>query len=124
MNFTHRSFCAGNLLLNKSNISTLSTQNRTFTLNNKIMSNNSKTFESLNFDNLVLRTLPIDPIKQNYVREVKNACFSLVTPTSLKKPVMVVYSKKAMQLLGLDDKELKVKFYEIDSFCFFKLSIN
>lgn len=37
-----------------------------------------RTLETLNFDNLVLRTLPIDPIKENYVREVKNACFSKV----------------------------------------------
>jgi hypothetical protein len=37
------------------------------------------TFETLKFDNLVLRTLPIDPITENYVREVKNACFSQVS---------------------------------------------
>ena len=36
------------------------------------------TFETLNFDNLALRSLPIDPITENYVREVKNACFSKV----------------------------------------------
>lgn len=39
----------------------------------------TKTFETLNFDNLVLRTLPIDPITENYVRQVKNACFSKVS---------------------------------------------
>ena len=37
-----------------------------------------KTFETLNFDNLVLRTLPIDPIADNYVRPVKDTCFSKV----------------------------------------------
>lgn len=36
------------------------------------------TFETLKFDNLVLRTLPIDPITDNYIREVPNACFSKV----------------------------------------------
>lgn len=36
------------------------------------------TFETLNFDNLALRSLPIDTITENYVREVKNACFSKV----------------------------------------------
>lgn len=35
-------------------------------------------FEKLKFDNLVLRTLPIDPITENYIREVPNACFSKV----------------------------------------------
>lgn len=38
----------------------------------------SKSFETLNFDNLVLKTLPIDPVTENYVRQVKNACFSKV----------------------------------------------
>ena len=36
------------------------------------------TLQTLNFDNLVLRTLPIDPITENYVRQVKNAMFSRV----------------------------------------------
>ena len=39
---------------------------------------NKVTFETLKFDNLALRTLPIDPIAENYVRQVKNAVFSRV----------------------------------------------
>ena len=89
----------------------------------------SKTFETLKFDNLVLRSLPIDNITENYVREVKNACFSMVKkliqrlikiqinflkykvkPTPLDKPDMVVFSKMAMNLLDLDEKELQVIF--------------
>ena len=34
--------------------------------------------EGLKFDNLALRTLPIDPIEENYVRSVSGACFSRV----------------------------------------------
>ncbi|CAF0971086.1 unnamed protein product, partial [Brachionus calyciflorus] len=68
-----------------------------------------KSFETLNFDNLVLRTLPLDPITENYVRQVKNACFSKVKPTPLENPQMVVYSKTAMNLLDLDDEQLKRK---------------
>ena len=68
------------------------------------------TFQTLNFDNLALRTLPIDPITENYVRQVKNAIFSKVKPTPLKNVRMVVYSEKAMQLLDLDKEELEVKF--------------
>lgn len=41
--------------------------------------NKMKTFDTLQFDNLALRTLPIDSITENYVREVKNACFSRVS---------------------------------------------
>ena len=62
---------------------------------------NRKTFETLAFDNLALRSLPIDSIRENYVREVKNACFSLVKPTPLQNPRMVAYSRRAMSLLDL-----------------------
>lgn len=41
------------------------------------------TFETLNFDNQTLRTLPIDPITENYVRQVKNAMFSRVSESFL-----------------------------------------
>lgn len=47
-------------------------------LNNQAQKMSKKSFESLNFDNLALKTLPIDPITKNYVREVKNSCFSRV----------------------------------------------
>ena len=40
--------------------------------------NEKVTFETLKFDNLTLRSLPIDPIEENYIREVRNACFSRV----------------------------------------------
>ena len=40
--------------------------------------NENVTFETLKFDNMTLRSLPIDPIEENYVREVRNACFSRV----------------------------------------------
>ena len=43
-----------------------------------IMADKNVTFESLNFDNLALRALPIDPISENYVREVPNSVFSRV----------------------------------------------
>lgn len=42
-----------------------------------------KSFETLKFDNRTLRVLPIDPITENYVREVKDACFSKVYITDI-----------------------------------------
>ncbi len=42
----------------------------------------TKTFETLKFDNLALRSLPLDSIKENYVRQVSNACFSKVNGIS------------------------------------------
>lgn len=34
--------------------------------------------DQIKFDNLALRTLPIDPVEENYVRSVSGACFSKV----------------------------------------------
>ncbi|CAB4002050.1 Hypothetical predicted protein, partial [Paramuricea clavata] len=65
------------------------------------------TLETLNFDNLVLRSLPIDPIKQNFVRQVPNACFSLVDPTAVKDPEVVVHSESAMGLLDLTREQVE-----------------
>ena len=68
----------------------------------------TKTFETLKFDNLALRSLPLDSIKENYVRQVSNACFSKVKPTPLENPLlMLIYSTAAMKLLDLDYKELQ-----------------
>eukprot|EP01125_Pyxidicula_operculata_P011953 TRINITY_DN3916_c0_g1_i1.p1 TRINITY_DN3916_c0_g1~~TRINITY_DN3916_c0_g1_i1.p1 ORF type:complete len:310 (-),score=60.12 TRINITY_DN3916_c0_g1_i1:1173-2102(-) len=56
----------------------------------------------LNFDNSVLRELPIDDIEENFVREVSNATFSRVKPTPLKNPRLVALSDDALKLLDLD----------------------
>ncbi|XP_028401083.1 protein adenylyltransferase SelO, mitochondrial-like [Dendronephthya gigantea] len=70
---------------------------------------NMTTLETLNFDNLALRSLPIDPVKENFVRQVPNACFSLVEPTAVKDPELVVHSESAMNLLGLNQEQAKRK---------------
>ncbi|XP_077562926.1 protein adenylyltransferase SelO, mitochondrial-like [Haemaphysalis longicornis] len=63
------------------------------------------TFETLTFDNLALRTLPIDKEKRNYVRTVSGAVFSRVSPTPLESPEVVVISEDAMMLLDLPASE-------------------
>jgi hypothetical protein len=45
--------------------------------------NEAATFETLNFDNLALQSLPIDPNVSNHTREVRGACFSRVGFSSL-----------------------------------------
>ncbi|XP_072173482.1 protein adenylyltransferase SelO, mitochondrial-like [Diadema setosum] len=64
---------------------------------------------TLHFDNLALRSLPIDPETENFVRQVPGACFSRVHPTPCANPETVVYSLPAMQLLDLGEEELKSK---------------
>lgn len=66
---------------------------------------NTATLETLKFDNQAIRELPVDPIPDNYVRRVENACFSIVSPDPVEKPVMVAASKAALGLLGLAEAE-------------------
>eukprot|EP00026_Physarum_polycephalum_P003847 Phypoly_transcript_03863.p1 GENE.Phypoly_transcript_03863~~Phypoly_transcript_03863.p1 ORF type:complete len:736 (+),score=121.16 Phypoly_transcript_03863:278-2209(+) len=67
-----------------------------------------KSLENLPFDNTALHTLPIDPIKENYVRRsVKGACFSLVEPTPIENPRLVCYCPSALALIDLDPNETK-----------------
>ena len=68
---------------------------------------NMATLETLHFDNLALRSLPIDANTENYPRSVAGACFSLVKPDPVKNPRTVAYSVDAMGLLDLDEEELK-----------------
>ena len=58
------------------------------------------TIETLNFDNLALRALPIDAEEDNFVRQVSGACFSRVKPTPVEKPETVAYAAQAMQVLN------------------------
>ena len=63
--------------------------------------------KSLKFDNLVLRTLPLDKETSKHSRTVNGACFSLVEPTPVKNPVVVAYSSEALGLLGIKDDDIK-----------------
>ena len=67
------------------------------------------TLETLEFDNLALRRLPIDTEERNYVRTVSGACFSRVMPTPVDNPVIVAFSPSAMSLLDLPENELNRK---------------
>ena len=69
--------------------------------------NKMATLETLNLDNLALRTLPIDKEVKNYVRQVQGACFSRVEPTPVENAETVAYSSTAMALLDLTEDELK-----------------
>ncbi|GIY87104.1 protein adenylyltransferase SelO, mitochondrial [Caerostris darwini] len=64
---------------------------------------------SLQFDNLALRRLPVDPIERNYVRTVNGACFSRVMPTPVTNPKLVAYSLSALSLLDLPEDELQMQ---------------
>lgn len=61
--------------------------------------------ERLDFDNVVLRKLPVEESEAPGVRTVRGACFSRVKPQPLQKPRFVAVSGAAMALLGLSAAE-------------------
>lgn len=56
---------------------------------------------ALRFDNSFVRELPGDPLTENYRRQVKNSCYSLVRPTLVAAPRLVACSREAAALLDL-----------------------
>ncbi|KAG5267316.1 hypothetical protein AALO_G00220390 [Alosa alosa] len=62
--------------------------------------------ERLAFNNVVLRTLPVDSSREPGSRTVKGACFSRVTPQSLDNPKFVAVSEPALSLLGLSAEDV------------------
>ncbi|XP_070558008.1 protein adenylyltransferase SelO, mitochondrial-like [Ptychodera flava] len=62
--------------------------------------------DKLNFDNLALRSLPVDESGETRSRQVPGACFSLVKPTPVANPQVVAHSSAAMRLLDLTGPEI------------------
>ncbi|XP_054162750.1 protein adenylyltransferase SelO, mitochondrial-like [Oppia nitens] len=67
----------------------------------------ANTLDGLVFDNKALRCLPLDPIEDNYVRTVDNSCFSRVKPTPLANPRLVSHSLSALNLIDIDEEEVR-----------------
>ncbi len=59
--------------------------------------------QHLKFDNRFVRELPADPERENYRRQVNNACFSFVDPTPVANPSLLAYSREMLQQLDLDE---------------------
>lgn len=78
----------------------------TFGMDDMGISVSRSALERLNFDNVALKKLPLDPSEDPGVRQVKGACFSRVKPQPLTKPRFVAVSYKALELLGLVGEEV------------------
>jgi uncharacterized protein YdiU (UPF0061 family) len=57
--------------------------------------------DKLKFDNRFTSQLPADPEPDNYRRQVYTACFSKVSPTPVRQPELVAYSRDMAEQLGL-----------------------
>ena len=56
----------------------------------------------LNIKDTFNKELPSDAVKENYVRQVKNACFSDATPTPCANPSIVHFSEEMMNTVGIE----------------------
>ncbi len=61
----------------------------------------------LRFDNTFQRSLPADPERSDRRRQVLGACFSNVSPTPVKAPRLLGYSKEAAALIDLSPAEVE-----------------
>ena len=62
----------------------------------------TKTLDSLIFDDSFTRALPADSEPRNYRRQVIRSCYSHVIPTKVSKPTLVSYAKEVAAQLNLD----------------------
>ncbi len=63
----------------------------------------------LNLNDTFNRELPADPITENYVRQVPNACFSWVKPTQPTNPSLIHCSPQMLEAIGLTPKDAKTE---------------
>jgi serine/tyrosine/threonine adenylyltransferase len=64
----------------------------------------STSLDNLTFDNRYLDELPADPETRVFPRQIRNAYYSQVTPTKVKEPQLVAYSREVAALLGLSEQ--------------------
>lgn len=61
----------------------------------------------MQFESRFVSSLPADAESRNFVRQVRNACFSFVEPTPVSDPKIIAYSTEVAELLGIDPQWLK-----------------
>ncbi|RNC85015.1 MAG: YdiU family protein [Winogradskyella sp.] len=60
----------------------------------------------LNLKHSFTTELPSDSITENYIRQVKEACFSYVSPIATKKPELIHTSSEMVQNIGLTKSDI------------------
>ena len=60
----------------------------------------------LRFDNRFVRELPGDPLDSPRPRQVRDACWSRVSPTPVAAPRLIAHSREVATLLGISESEI------------------
>ena len=76
----------------------------------KVCHKNMSVWTKLKFDNVALKSLPIDQETGNFVRQVPGACFSKVDPSPVENPQIVAVSIDALGLLDVKKGDLNEEF--------------
>ena len=63
----------------------------------------------LNIKNTFTEELPADPVKENYRRQVTEACYSFVLPRKTSNPQLLHVSPEMLQALGISEEESKTR---------------
>lgn len=61
----------------------------------------------LNLKHTFLESLPNDPVTENYRRQVKEACYSYVTPKKTKAPKIIHVSNDMSKALGISEVDIE-----------------
>lgn len=64
---------------------------------------------NINLKHTFITELPSDPVLENTRRQVREACFSYVTPKKTKNPSLVHTSKEMMIALGITNEDISTK---------------
>lgn len=67
----------------------------------------------LNIKDKFNKELPADPLLTNTRRQVRNACFSYVTPKKPSKPELVHFSEKMIKTIGLKESPNSKEFLDV-----------
>ena len=71
-------------------------------------------FMNVTIENDFVGSLPADPIQENYLRQVRGACYSFVEPSRAGKPQLLAYSTELAQGLGFSVTECEsTEFLEV-----------
>lgn len=66
---------------------------------------------NLKFDNSFITELPGDKEEKNSRRQVKNACYSYVTPTTVSAPQLISYSSNLAKLLDIAEEDCRSELF-------------
>ncbi|MEX1056976.1 MAG: protein adenylyltransferase SelO family protein, partial [Natronospirillum sp.] len=69
----------------------------------KVKTATPSTLEALRFDHSFTEQLPADPVTDNHLRQVKEACYSWVQPQAFPDASLIAYSPEMAHILDLSD---------------------